>query len=456
MTPPQKKTQPKNKYLYLFEDPDVRRWYDNLARGSRATADVYLRRVGAFCETAKTTPKKFALLGELEIYNLMLDYVSAMEKEGYTGSYIDSTLKCLKSWLSHNGKEVKRKIKIKGARDAPSLRDERVPTKEELRRVFHSGDKKTRAACVLVAHSGARIEVLGNYTGEDGLTIADLPELKIENNIARFEKKPAMVVVRRELSKAGHQYFTFLSEEGCEYIQDYLDERLSEGEKLTATSPLITPKLKMKPFIRANNIGDNIRNSLRAAGLKWRPYVLRSYFDTQLMLAESKGLVLRDYRQFWMGHKGDIENRYTTNKARLSESVIEDMREAYRKSQEYLQTTRTEHNAQEEEERRKRQVIDTAKMLGYSEDRIKKIEDALAKYKHIDEALDEIRKLSEEPNKKNNLDSDQRSQMSKSNLRRKEIKIVKGENNLLQLLEEKWELLKEISDDRFVLTRLYE
>jgi len=27
------------------------------------------------------------------------------------------------------------------------------------------------------------------------------------------------------------------------------------------------------------------------------------------MLAESKGLVLRDYRQFWMGHKGDIERK---------------------------------------------------------------------------------------------------------------------------------------------------
>jgi hypothetical protein len=57
------------------------------------------------------------------------------------------------------------------------------------------------------------------------------------------------------------------------------------------------------------------------------------------MLAESKGLVLRDYRGFWMGHKGDIENRYTTNKGRLPESVVEDMREAYGRSQKFLQTT---------------------------------------------------------------------------------------------------------------------
>jgi hypothetical protein len=66
-----------------------------------------------------------------------------------------------------------------------------------------------------------------------------------------------------------------------------------------------------------------------------------------LMLAESKGHVLRDYRQFWMGHKGDIENRYTTNKARLPEAVIEDMRDAYRKSQEYLQTNQKDLNSEQ-------------------------------------------------------------------------------------------------------------
>ncbi|MGD0646239.1 MAG: site-specific integrase [Candidatus Bathyarchaeia archaeon] len=338
---------PKNKYLYLFEDPDVKRWYDNLARGSQGTADVYLRRVGSFCKKLDISPKKLASLSELEIYNLLLDDVSSMEKSGYAGSYIESAVKCVKSWLAHNGKEVKRKIKIKDARESPSLKDERVPTKEELKRTFLSGDKKTRAACVLVAHSGLRIEVLGNYTGKDGLTIGDMPEIKIENGSVTFQRKPTMLVVRRELSKAGHQYFTFLSEEGCGYVQDYLEVRIRGGEDLSPKSPVITPKLKMKPFIRSTNIGDTIRDALRAAGFDWRPYVLRCYFDTMLMLAESKGLVLRDYRQFWMGHKGDIENRYTTNKQRLPESVVEDMRAAYARSEEFLQTKMKEETSEE-------------------------------------------------------------------------------------------------------------
>jgi hypothetical protein len=277
----------------------------------------------------------------------MLDCVSQMEKNGNAGSYIESTLKAVKSWLNHNGKEVRRKIKIRGARDTPSLKDERIPTREELKRILLSGDKKARVACILVAHSGLRIEVLGNYAGTDGLTVRDLPELKIEGESIAFPKEPALLTVRRELSKAGHQYFTLLSQEGCEYLKDYLEDRIREGETLTPNSPLITPKLKMKPFIRANNIGDAIRDAIRTAGFAWRPYVLRSYFDTQLMLAESKGLVLRDYRQFWMGHKGDIEKRYTTNKQRLPESVIEDMREAYNRSQELLQTATTVEASEE-------------------------------------------------------------------------------------------------------------
>jgi hypothetical protein len=68
------------------------------------------------------------------------------------------------------------------------------------------------------------------------------------------------------------------------------------------------------------------------------------------------------------------------------------------------------------EDARKRQMFDTARLYGYSDEKIKKIEEALAKYKHIDEALDEIRKLSLKTNKYNQ-EFNQRSQVSKSNLR---------------------------------------
>ena len=101
---------------------------------------------------------------------------------------------------------------------------------------------------------------------------------------------------------------------------------------------MITAKLPYKPFITSINISDIIRKPIRAAGFSWRPYVLRGYFDTQLLLAESRGTVAHDYRVFWMGHTGSMEARYTTNKNRLPADMIEDMREAYSRCQKYLGT----------------------------------------------------------------------------------------------------------------------
>jgi hypothetical protein len=286
-------------------------------------------------------------MSESQLYDMFLDAVSKMEREGRSGSYIHSNVKAVKSWLLHNRIEIKGRIKIKGVQDTPTLKDERVPTKNELKRIFLAGDEKARVAAAIIAQCGLRIEALGNYLGDDGLRVRDLPELVVKGGSVEFARVPAIVIVRRELSKAGHQYFSFLSEEGCGYLKDYLELRMREGETITPDSAIVTPKQRMKSFIRATNVGDAIRGSVRNAGFSWRPYVLRSYFDTQLMLAESKGLVLRDYRKFWMGHKGDIENRYTTNKQRLPESVIEDMRAAYERSQEFLQTKEKEETSEE-------------------------------------------------------------------------------------------------------------
>jgi hypothetical protein len=345
------------RYFYLLKDKDIKRWYDNVARGSLTTADVYLRRLGYFCQEHKISPRDLVKMSDKRIYNLLLDFVTEMEKRGCAGSYIESILKALRSWLSFNDREVRKKIKIKGASDTPSLENERVPTKDELRKIFLSGDEKARATCALIAHSGLRIGVVGDYQGKDGLKLKDFPELKIDSEKVVFEKIPTMVIVRKELSKAGHQYFTFLSQEGCEYLKEYLESRIRKGEVLSSDSPVINPKVAKKNFIRAINIADIIRKAIRKAGFPWRPYVLRSYFDTQLMLAESKGLVLRDYRQFWMGHKGDIEATYTLNKQRLPPEVIEEMRESYRKAQKYLQTIELEEGSDVRKELKKQLML---------------------------------------------------------------------------------------------------
>ena len=67
-----------------------------------------------------------------------------------------------------------------------------------------------------------------------------------------------------------------------------------------------------------------------------RPYVLRAYFYTHLLIAESRGKIAHDFRTFFMGHKGTIEAKYTTNKGMLPETLIKEMQSAYKRSEEFL------------------------------------------------------------------------------------------------------------------------
>ena len=94
----------------------------------------------------------------------------------------------------------------------------------------------------------------------------------VNERVVELKQIPTMVIVRRELSKARRQYFTFLSEEGCGYLKDYLELRMREGEEIDPDSAIITPKQKMKPFVRATNVGYATRESIRCAGFKMETF----------------------------------------------------------------------------------------------------------------------------------------------------------------------------------------
>ena len=191
-----------------------------------------------------------------------------------------------------------------------------MPSKEELSKILRMSTPRGRVSISLMAFAGLRPESLGNYEGTDGLRLRDLKGLRLTDNI-EFDKIPVMVNVKSMLSKARHQYFSFLGEEGAIYIKEYLEERRRQGEELDYDSPLLQfdeGKVKKNLFLRTALITREIREAIQEAGLKMRPYVLRAYFSTSLDIAESKGLISHPWRQFIMGHKGDIEARYSTNK----------------------------------------------------------------------------------------------------------------------------------------------
>jgi hypothetical protein len=91
-------------------------------------------------------------------------------------------------------------------------------------------------------------------------------------------------------------------------------------------------------FLRTTKVGWEVKLAIKASGFKWRPYVLRSYCSTAFDIAESKGFISHPWRMFFMGRKGDVEARYSTNKGRLPADMVEQMRAAYKKCEPLLQT----------------------------------------------------------------------------------------------------------------------
>ena len=364
-----------SKYRKLLLDEDVRRWFENLRAKSVLTATVALRNLGHYCELTQTTPKGIltkARSNEKDFRYEFTDFVRKLEKEGKAGSYIARFKKVILSWLKFNDIRLQLTVNISGENETPTIANERVPSKEELARILRKATSRGRVAIAIMAFSGLRPESLGDYEGTDGLRLGDIKDLRISDEI-QFDKTPSMVMVKNKLSKARHQYFSFIGEEGTTYIKEYLEERRKQGEELTYDSPLLqfdVRGVKKNNFLRTTLVTRDIREAIEQAGLKMRPYVLRAYFSTALDIAESKGLISHPWRQFIMGHKGDIEARYSTNK-RLSPDMIEEMRQSYQKCLKYMETRMSEVSEDNARLYLQQQLLSA---VGYRQDEIDKMD----------------------------------------------------------------------------------
>ena len=335
------------KLAKMLTNEHVKRWHDNLARGSPLTAEVRVRRLGAFCSQYKMRPGQIIDKAGKDIRavsDMLEDHVTYMESKNYSPTYILDYVKAIKSWLRHFDIEIKRKIKVSNSHKTPTLEGERVPNGEEMAEVYSRASIRERAMISLIAKSGVRLEVIGNYDGTDGLRIKDVEDLVIYENKARCTKVPVKIIIRPEISKARHRYFTFCTASGMSHVLAHINDRLACGESINENSPVIAPDRryntyrgsnKNKPFLPTKRVSFCIRRVFRPR-FQWRPYVLRAYFDTQMLIAESRGKVAGDFRAFFMGHRGNIEARYTTNKGILSEILVKEMRQSFERSQEFL------------------------------------------------------------------------------------------------------------------------
>lgn len=341
-------------------DPDAEKWYRAMARKSRITADVNYRRLRAFCEQMGVDPAGILKRArrQTDIRDLLDRFVEQEAEKKRAAWYIHSSVIAVKSWLRFNDRPLRLQVELPSNTVSARREDERVPTREELRSVLLAAKPHERAVVVLMAHAGLRPGAIGSYLGDDGLRMKDLPDLHYSGDGCRapkaelhepgrfvFGKIPARVRVRPSSSKAKHQYLTFLGEEPCGYLAQYLEQRAAQGETVGPESSVAHPRYSDKQFVRALNISARIRRLFKSAGLTDtkgrtpRPYVLRQYFLNRCLEAQSQTGVPDRFVEFWAGHKGDVTAQsYTTGLPNLPESLLEEMRTSYHKCEPFLST----------------------------------------------------------------------------------------------------------------------
>ena len=376
----------KDSHKVIYGNEKVNRWYMNNRQGSPISADIWRRNLALYCEVMKTTPdgileqaKKKKLEENFEKFRDM------MLKKGRKGAYIEKFRQVLRSWTSFNKIDYRINLKIKNANKNETTENERVPMREELSKFLLLSAPRGKVSISLMAFSGLRPESLGNYEGNDGLVLGDLEDLDIRS--LTFRKMPAKLNIRSSISKADNKYFTFLNEEGCMHILDYLNKRREEREILKPESPLLQIDLRGSykiinetkerksghTFLRTSLITREIRDAIRSANMKFRPYILRAFYATAMDRAEYNGLISHSWRQFLMGHKGDIEAVYSTNKRLLPEQ-IEEMRSAYQRASKFLEPAETV-TKEDVEDAVKVFTNKFLKIMGFSDSEIKDMVD---------------------------------------------------------------------------------
>jgi len=289
-----------------------------------------------------------------------------------------------------------------------SVEEDRPPTKQELKDVLNHGTLKDRALILLAVSSGMR----------EG-TLAELQTGDIDFDA--FEDV-AVIKVRPEAAKQRVGYVAFATPEAKNALKQYLELRKRrKGEKETSLFNCKTDAIRAR-WNRLLKKANKAQKKRKFHSLHF--HTLRKFFRTNLELAG----VSTSFRERLLGHKGEY----------LDEAYFKPQMQAllneYRKAIPNL--TIIEPLA-EYEEIRKRQLLDTARLMGFGEEKLKRLEEVLARAKTTDEAIEEFKKLSDDPddpNRKNN-----------------NVKIVKGEKELLSHLESGWTLVKELNHNKYLI-----
>ncbi|MCJ7635594.1 hypothetical protein MUP77_24790, partial [Candidatus Bathyarchaeota archaeon] len=226
--------------------------------------------------------------------------------------------------------------------DGDTVREDRIPTQRELRKIFENANPRTRAIMSFQAFSAMRFKPICK------LKLKHLKDLKITAEGIEISKVPMQIHIPKlddegkPFDKRSVKHETFMIGEGCEYVLDYLRSRIKQGERLTPESYVIKKKVAGKPVVEFT-MEKNVKYVLNKIGFVGRPYVLKKFCENRMLASELK----ESYQKYFSGWKAGAQliTRYSLS-VELPPEFIEELRREYAKTEPFLSTV-PEINVQE-------------------------------------------------------------------------------------------------------------
>jgi integrase len=309
----------------LFQYETVKKWINALSStrtGSKGTQRNYLLWLDEYVDFVKKDPD--TLIAERRVHLKNDDETVKRKHEETVQSFYNylrndrklspntsvSMMACVRSFYKANYVDLKMRTP-----QAWVIKQSKIPTREELKRMVDACNIRDRALILLQAQSG--------------LSSSDLVRLTYGHIREQLEqgKNPIKITMVREKEKVA--FSTFVGTDAIEALKVHLAYRKSgtkklEPEELKDDSPLMAT-FDRKPIAYVQSIRYIVASAAMRVGLKnVHPHALRKYFASALRNAGVNETIV----EYMMGHKLPA-----VKKAYFSDQELED---SYKRAEPYL------------------------------------------------------------------------------------------------------------------------
>ena len=299
----------------------LQEYADRKSRRSGRTAEIYASGVRLWASTLgfATADEAVAAIksGKLDVYKALDDFVGHGMHVGMAPKTILTYLSGVKGFLRHEDVTIDQ-YRLRDKVTLPAKVDvsiDRIPTREEVKKLLLEADLKLKAVIATLASSGMRI--------------GELCTLRIGN--VDFQRNPVRITISGKHTKTRQTRIVRITDETANLLKEYLDGRMDEKDawvfpsQTNSTQPHSKNALHMSIMRLIERCGLLAKLDPESRRYALHPHCFRKYFFTQMIAAG----IDRGIAEHFMGHKFGLD----TNYLRLSDEALD---QEYRRASDRL------------------------------------------------------------------------------------------------------------------------